>query len=254
MAVATFRFYEELNDFLPPHRRKQDLVLKFDPHAPVRHLMETFGVPHTEVEIILVNGVSVDLDHRIEDGDRVSLYPMFESLDVSPLLRLRERPMRQPQFVADAHLGRLARYLRMLGFDTLFRNDWGDQELAHISAREQRILLTGDRALLMHRLITHGCHVCSQSPRRQLEQLIRRLDLCRSIHPFTRCMRCNGRLAAVAKGDVLAQLPGHVRLTHDEFRCCDSCGQLFWNGSHYQRMRVLIVAICPDFMEYGSGQ
>lgn len=124
MAVATLRFYEELNDFLPRPVRKQDRRLEFNESATVRHLIETFGVPHTEVEVVLLNGVSVDLEQLAPDGDRISVYPVFESLDVTPLLRLRGYPLRTVRFLADAHLGKLAGYLRMLGFDTLYRNDW----------------------------------------------------------------------------------------------------------------------------------
>ncbi len=237
MASAVFRFYAELNDFLPPARRYRDLELEFEAPAPVRHLIEGFGVPHTEVEIILVNGVSVDLGRRIEDQDRVSVYPMFESLDITPLVRLRERPLREPHFVVDAHLGRLGRYLRLLGFDTLYVNDYGDRQLVAISVREKRILLTRDRALLMHRDLTHGCYIRAISFEEQLTYVIRRLDLSRCLRPFTRCMCCNGQLEPVEKARVLVRLPESVRRLQDEFWSCVSCGRVYWKGSHYRRMQ-----------------
>lgn len=246
MARAQFRFYEELNDFLPPAQRKRDLELTFDPPTPVRHLIETFGVPHTEVEVILVNGESVDLACRVKDGDRISVYPMFESLDVTPLLRLRPHGLREVRFIADAHLGKLARYLRMLGFDTLFGNDWGDQELATISAEQRRILLTRDRDLLMHRIITHGCYIQSGSPQDQLAYVVQRLDLCRAIVPFSRCMSCNGHLQPVEKAAVSDQLLDDTRRVFDEFWRCGDCGKVFWKGSHYQRMQAVIAGLCPD--------
>ncbi|MFC1684837.1 Mut7-C RNAse domain-containing protein [Pseudomonadota bacterium] len=244
MALAHFRFYEELNDFLPSAQRKWDLALEFDPPVPVRHLIETFGVPHTEVEVILINGQSVDLDSPVQDGDRVSVYPMFEALDVTPLLRLREHPLRDLRFVVDAHLGKLARYLRMLGFDTLFENDWGDRELASISAEQQRILLTRDRDLLMHRIITHGCYVRSGESLDQLEYVVRRLDLCGAIRPFSRCMICNGLLEAVEEKEIQDRLLDDTREAFNEFwRCCD-CEKVYWKGSHYQRMYGLIGNLC----------
>ncbi|HEC16660.1 MAG TPA: twitching motility protein PilT [Sedimenticola sp.] len=244
MASAVFRFYEELNDFLPPARRKRDLRLAFTPPAPVRHLIETLGVPHTEVELILINGESAGLDQRVADGDRVSVYPMFESLDISPLLRIRRRPLREPRFVADAHLGKLAHYLRMLGFDTLLASDCPDRELAAIAAAQHRILLTRDRALLMRRIVTHGCYVRARRPLGQLEDIVRRLDLCRCIRPFSRCMRCNGDLEAVAKADVEHRLPDDARRIFSEFWRCAGCGQVYWKGGHYQRMRRLVERIC----------
>jgi uncharacterized protein len=197
-ALAVLRFYEELNDFLPAAQRKGEIELGFEPPAPVRHLIETCGVPHTEVELILLNGVSVGLEQPVADGDRIAVYPLFEALDITPLLRLREHPLRQTRFLADAHLGKLARLLRMFGFDVLFRNDWDDRELARLASDEGRILLTRDRDLLMHRRVTHGCYLRGGTPLGQLRQLIARLDLCGSIRPFSRCMECNGLLQPVA--------------------------------------------------------
>ncbi|MCU7815977.1 MAG: Mut7-C ubiquitin/RNAse domain-containing protein [Candidatus Thiodiazotropha sp. (ex Rostrolucina anterorostrata)] len=157
MPQVSPRFYEELNDFLPGSLRKRTFEKEFTGTQSVKHLIENLGVPHTEVEIILVNGQSVDLSYPLQEGDRISVYPMFELLDILPLLRLRIKPMRDPCFMADAHLGKLSRYLRLLGFDCLFFNDAGDSNLARISVEQGRVLLTRDRGLLMRRNITHGC-------------------------------------------------------------------------------------------------
>jgi uncharacterized protein len=246
LARAVLRFYEELNDFLPPSRRKQAFELGFEPPAPARHLIETCGVPHTEVELILLNGVSVGLEQPVADGDRIAVYPLFEALDIRPLLRLREHPLRDPRFLADAHLGKLARLLRMLGFDVLFRNDWADRELAQVAAAEGRILLTRDRGLLMHRLVTHGCHLRTGVPMQQLRQLIQRLDLCGSIRPFSRCMECNGRLQPVALAEVAAVLPPRVREGQQRFWRCDGCGRVYWQGSHYRAMRRQVAGLCLE--------
>ena len=255
MASATFRFYQELNDFLPAEQRRRPLRVEFVPPVPVGHLIETCGVPHTEVEIVLLNGRSVTLDQWVSDADRVSVYPMFEALDVTPLLRIREQPLRNPRFLADAHLGKLAGYLRMLGFDTLFGSSGGDRELAEVAAREKRILLSRDRALLMHRVVTHGCFVRPLKPRDQLAYLVRRLDLCRLVRPFSRCMRCNGDLRAASKSEVLAFLPPAVRGTCDEFRRCRQCRRIYWKGSHYRHMCLFIDALCanPDVVSEGGG-
>ena len=244
MASATFRFYAELNDFLSPAERQREVRLEFDPPVPVGHLIETLGVPHTEVEIILVNGDSVALDHRLSDADRVSVYPMFEALDVSPLLRIRRQPLRLPHFLADVHLGKLAGYLRMLGFDTLWQTGGDDSDLAALADREKRILLTRDRALLMRSAITHGCYIRPLKPRDQLGYLVRRLDLCRMLQPFSRCMRCNGDLKTVSKSAMAALLPRAVRARHSEFWRCHQCRRVYWKGSHYQRMKLFIELLC----------
>jgi uncharacterized protein with PIN domain len=240
MAVAVFRFYEELNDFLPTQRRKRDSLLEFPAPCPVRHLIEVFGVPHTEVEVILVNGRSVGLDERVKDGDRVSVYPLFEALDISPLLRLRERPLRDPRFVADAHLGRLARYLRLLGFDTQHENDPGDRALANMASRERRILLTRDRGLLMRKEVDHGCYVRENRPLEQLLYVMGRCDLYRLVRPFTRCMKCNSILREVPKAAVAAQLLPATRRHYQQFWQCAGCHQVYWRGSHYARLEKLV--------------
>ena len=165
MPHAHFRFYEELNDFLPPGRRKVTFVHAWKGTASVKDIVESLGVPHTEVDLILANGESVDFAYRPKDGDRISVYPMFESFDISPAQRLRPRPLREPRFVLDGHLGRLARYLRMLGFDTLWSNDADDEKLAHISQQQTRTLLTRDQGLLKRKDVTRGYWVRSTAPR-----------------------------------------------------------------------------------------
>ncbi len=247
MATAWFRFYAELNDFLPAAWRGRAFEVQFRPPLPVRHLIERCGVPHTEVEIVLINGVSVSLEQPVADADRVSVYPMFETLDVTPLLRLRDRVLREPRFLADAHLGRLAGYLRMLGFDTLYPVPGEDREVVDRALQEGRIILTRDRALLMHRRVTHGCYVRPTTPRLQLAYLLQRLDLCRLIRPFSRCIRCNGVLEPVAKAAVVAQLPPAVGATRQRFWRCRDCGRVYWRGSHYRRMRDFVQARCPGW-------
>lgn len=246
MASACFRFYQELNDFLPARDRQREVRLAFDPPVPVVHVIESLGIPHTEVELILVNGRSVGFDYRLSDRDRVSVYPMFEALDITPLLRVRQRPLRVPRFVADAHLGKLAGYLRMLGFDTLFRPSADDQVLAAVAAEERRILLTRDRALLMHRVVTHGCYVRQQKPREQLVYLLERLDLCRLLRPFSRCMRCNTALQRSAGNPPGELLPPRVRDRQHQFWRCPGCGRVYWRGSHYRQMQAFIATLCGN--------
>jgi len=145
MATAFFRFYAELNDFLPRRRRQREFAVPLDGSPAVKHVIEALGAPHPEVDLILVNGQAVDFSYHLQDGDRVSVYPVFETFDITPLNRLRPHPLRQPRFVLDGHLGRLAAYLRMLGFDTLYTPHAEDERLAQLASDEKRILLTRDR-------------------------------------------------------------------------------------------------------------
>ena len=240
MAIAEFRFYEELNDFLLPERRKRAFLYTCAERASVKNAIESLGVPHTEVEVILVNGASVDFAYLVQDSDRIAVYPKFESMDITPLLRVRERPLRHICFIADAHLGGLAKYLRLFGFDTLYRNDFRDEEVTEIAATEQRVVLTRDRNLLMHRKITHGCYVRAMKPRQQLEEVLLRLDLLRSIKPFSRCMCCNYLLESIDKEIVLKQLPADTIEYYHEFCTCRECRRIYWAGSHYQRLQAVI--------------
>ena len=236
MSMAEFRFYEELNDFLDPSRRKRSFRHAFAENATVKHAIEALGVPHTEVELILVNGVPVDFSHRLEDGDRVSAYPMFESLDVTPLLKLRPEPLRVIRFLTDAHLGALAKRLRLLGFDTRHASAMDDGEIAAISASERRILLTRDRELLKRKQISHGCYIRQSDPKLQLAYVIQRLDLRRAARPFTRCAECNGALEESTPAVVAERVPGDVARRFQRFWTCEGCERVYWQGSHYQSL------------------
>ncbi len=243
MATACFRFYEELNDFLPPERRKLAFEHEFHRRASVKDLIESFGVPHTEVELILVDGESVGFDYLVRDGDRISVYPMFESFDIAPLLKVRPEPLRVLRFVLDTHLGTLARYLRLCGFDTLYRNDYEDAELARISADERRILLTRDRDVLKRKIVTHGYFVRNDHPPRQLAEVFARFDLYAASTPFKRCVRCNGLLEEVEKARILDRLEPLTRRYYQEFRICTGCGHLYWQGSHYRHFQRLLATV-----------
>lgn len=240
MAVAEFRFYEELNDFLTPARRRRAFDYDCAPHATVKNAVEALGVPHTEVELILVNGESVDFSYRVAAGDRISVYPQFETFDVTPLLRVRARPLRNPRFIADAHLGALAKYLRAAGFDTLYRNDYLDREVAAIAAAERRIVLSRDRALLMQKDITHGCFVRAKRPLEQLDEVLARLDLYVAAAPFTRCLVCNAPLRLLPYAEAVSRVPERSARCYDEFYTCDVCNRVYWAGSHTRRLGAVI--------------
>jgi uncharacterized protein with PIN domain len=237
---ARFRFYAELNDFLPPERRATAFAYAFAGKPSLKHLIEALGAPHTEVDLVLVNGRSAAFADFVEDGDWVSVYPVFESFDIAPVSRVRPRPLRQTRFVADAHLGGLAAYLRMLGFDTLYRNDFRDEELSGIASSEHRILLTRDRDLLKRSAVTHGYFVRENGSRDQLTGVLRRFDLAGCMAPFTRCMRCNGSLDEVSKEEAGGQVPPLSREHYDEFRRCRDCRKVYWNGSHHRRMQRFV--------------
>src|SRR6185437_13918 len=232
--------YAELNDHLPPGLQYRPLEKRLLLPASLKDTIESFGVPHTEVDLVLVNGESSDFSRLIRNGDRVSVYPVFESIDITPALRLWPQPLREPKFVLDVHLGRLAGYLRMLGFDAVYDNCTGDAELVRISGEQGRILLTRDRGVLKHSAVSRGYWLRETDSRRQTEEVVRRFDLGRCLRPLTRCMVCNEVLSRVSKAEAYGRAPEEVPHRCDEFEQCRGCGRVYWEGSHYRRMRLWI--------------
>lgn len=234
------RAYAELNDFLPPDLRGTTVRRPLQPHQTVKDVVEAAGIPHTEIDLILENGESVGFAHRPTAGSRLAVYPVFETLDIAPMTRLRPEPLRDPRFVVDVHLGRLARLLRLVGFDTRWDRNVDDEILAGISRDERRILLTHDRGLLKRRDVTHGLFVRSDQPAEQVIEVLRRLDLRGRMAPFTRCLRCGAELADVPKAEVLDRLEPLTRRHFEEFRRCVACEQIYWPGSHHDRLADLV--------------
>jgi uncharacterized protein with PIN domain len=240
MPSVLLRFYAELNDFLPPSRRQAEFVQDFGTGATVKDIVEAAGVPHTEIDLIVAGGRSVGFDYRPRDSERISVYPVFESVDITPAMHLRPAPLRDTRFVLDVHLGKLARLLRLLGFDAHYGHDLDDAELARISRDERRILLTRDRGVLKRNGVTHGAYLRADQAEAQAVEVLRRFDLSGAVRPFTRCPRCNGLLRPVARADVLDRLEPKTRLYFDDFHQCASCGQVYWQGSHVAPLQAAL--------------
>lgn len=237
---AYLRFYAELNEFVPAARRQRSVTYHFQGRVSVKHMIEAMGVPHTEVDLILANGASVDFSYLVQDRDRISVYPPFTTIDVSSLRQLRP-PLPNPiRFVLDGHLGQLATYLRLLGFDVLYRNDFEDEALAQIAHEGKHVLLTRDRRLLMRKQVVHGYCLRTKDSRQQLLAVLHRFDLFRQIDPWQRCLRCNGPLHPVAKEEIIDRLEPKTKKYYHEFHMCQQCGQIYWKGSHYQPLREFI--------------
>lgn len=237
---VTIRVYAELNDFLRKEWRQREFSYPLTGGNNLKHLIESAGIPHTEVELILLNGLSVGFDFTVKTGDRISVYPVFESIDVSPVIALRAEPLRKTSFVLDVHLGKLATILRLLGFDAEYPGNVPDEELARISAEEGRILLTRDRMLLKRNLVTHGCFLHSQNPEEQAGEILDRLDLRRCVKPFSRCPECGGCLEPVDKEIILHRLEPLTRKYYKEFSMCSICSRIYWKGSHYDALIKLL--------------
>lgn len=244
MHTATFRFYADLNDLLPKERRQTNFAYSFNNAQTVKHLIESAGVPHPEVELILVNGEPVDFSYLVQDGDQVSVYPLMTTLTVPVNGRLRPPIPSPARFVADIHLGQLARTLRLLGFDTIFPDyHHNDADLAQIAHNENRIMLTRDRGLLKRSIVTHGYIIRTKNSEAQLTAVLHRYHLFDDIKDTPRCLRCNGMLNPVDKEAILDRLEPKTITHYNTFNICTDCEQIYWQGSHYPKLRAFVNAI-----------
>lgn len=240
------RFYEELNDFLPAEKRKIRFEHFFWGTPSVKDLIESLGVPHTEIDLILVNSKSVGFDYTVKSADDISVYPLFESIDISKVQHLRPEPLRRKKFICDVHLGKLSKLLRFCGFDTLYRKDYTDSEIIGISLDDRRTILTRDTGILKHKNVTHGYYVRSRIPEIQLRETIKRFDLVDKLNPFSRCSLCNGMLIKIDNEKVMNKIPPKVKEFANEFSYCPKCDKVYWKGSHYQKLRKMIEQIRYD--------
>lgn len=237
-----FRFHGELNDFLKPARRNTDFDHLAGPTDTVKHVVESLGVPHTEFDRVAVNGQTVSSSGQLACGDYIEVFPYAEPVFLA-----------DPRFVLDGHLGRLAAYLRMLGFDTWYDRFADDGVLAGVSNSEHRFLLTRDVGLLKRREVEGGYCVRSDKPHDQLREVSRRFALHARFSPFRRCMDCNGLLYSVSKDEVADLLPPHTRETKSDFSRCSLCGKVFWRGSHHARMLGWIEQLTADAQYRNPG-
>jgi len=235
MTQASFRFHGALERFLVPAHRGRAIWVECAAVASAKHQIEALGVPHTEVGLLLINERIAALAQRLADGDQVVVHPAQAAAtrEQAPGHQAAARP----RFVADAHLGALARRLRMAGFDTLYDNAYADPALAELANCEQRVLLTRDRELLKRRNVVQGCYVHAVQPEAQLRELYERLGLRAWAVPFSRCLACNSELRRVGLAQVVERVPPRVQERHRHFLHCPQCDEVFWEGSHWRAMR-----------------
>jgi uncharacterized protein with PIN domain len=231
MSIAYFLFRGRLNDFLRRDQRNQVITVRFRERQSVKHLAESLGVPHPEIGRVQVNGREEALNFITQDQVHVEIHPIPDGYPD------------EPRFVLDIHLGRLTAYLRMLGFDCIYQADFDDAQLAEIAGQEKRILLSRDRRLLMRKSVTDGYCLRSLDSLEQLTEAVRRFDLAHRVIPFHRCLRCNHLLEPVSKEAVMDRLEPLTKRYFDEFHICPACGQIYWKGSHYDKMQKLVEKI-----------
>lgn len=235
-----FHFYHELNDFLPSVQQDTVFPCQFIGTRSIKDAIEATGVPHTEIDLILVNGKSVNFDYRVQGGEQVCVYPQCELPLTIPLIHLHPKPLAEIKFVVDVNLGKLAIKLRLLGFDTLYSKDFADKEIVELSVREQRIILTRDKGVLKYSAAKYGYWVREDEPKKQLKEVVSRLQLQSDFYPFTRCSDCNTQLQSIDKALIKEQLADDTLQFADNFMFCPGCKKIYWQGSHCERFRKYI--------------
>ncbi|GLW44830.1 hypothetical protein Stsp02_04920 [Streptomyces sp. NBRC 14336] len=223
--------------FVPHDRRTGVTALTTDGVSSLGHVVESLGVPLTEVGRLDVDGREVPVSYVPRDGDRVAVRPV-------------ERPQQVPgaplRFLLDVHLGTLARRLRLLGVDTAYEStDIGDPALAARSAAERRVMLSRDRGLLRRRELWAGGYIYSTRPEEQLRDVLERFRP--ELRPWTRCTACNGLLKEATKEEVADQLHGGTQRNYDVFAQCRDCGRAYWKGAHHEQLVAIVERALTEF-------
>lgn len=237
---VSIRLYAELNDFLHNQRAHAAFRFFYSGRTTLREVLNGLRIPLSEVDLILVNGQSQDFQYRLQQQDRISIYPVFETIDISPVAKIRKKPLRTTRFILDAHLGKLAKYLRMLGFDSLYKNDFEDAFIIAIAASQNRIILTRDKALLSDKKVSHGYFVRAINTKAQLSEIMNKFDLYSQVSPFSRCINCNQLLKRISADAARPHIKNDTARIFKLFYQCSGCHKIYWKGSHYQRMMQLI--------------
>ncbi|MGB7218780.1 MAG: Mut7-C RNAse domain-containing protein [Vicinamibacterales bacterium] len=237
MKQVTVRVYGPLNDFLPPGRQQGAFAHVLKGRTSVKDFLEGLGIPHPEMDLILVNGEPVAFDYVVQDGNRIAVFPRFESVNIDDVTLVRP-PHEALRFVLDGHLGKLARYLRLVGLDAEYCVDASDDDIAELAVRDGRIVLTRDRGLLKRRVVSRGHWIRATAPRQQLVEVLRRFGP--TLAPFTRCLRCNTELREVPQSLVESRLESRTREYYQRFHECPGCHRIYWAGSHWRRLTRLV--------------
>lgn len=250
MPEVTVVVRDELQDLLPKRNRFAELIIEFKGRQSVKHIIESLGIPHTEIGSIIIEETITEFDYLVQDGDHVAVYPASPVNDHYSGLFNDGKLVIEPRFILDNHLGKLATYLRILGFDAIYQNDFQDDELAQDSVELNRILLSRDRQLLMRKSIRYGYLIRSLEPDLQVIEIFNRFNLANVVDPFNRCLRCNTSLAHIDKEKIIHRLQPKTKKYFHEFHICPECDRIYWKGSHYEHMDQVI----ENFLDLNANE
>lgn len=235
------RFHRDLNVFLGSKAGDAVIERQLAEKTSIKDIIESCGIPHPEVDLILVDEEPVGFDRTLANDAKVDAFTVENH--GTDYAEERLQTIGITRFVADGHLGGLTRNLRLLGFDVAYCQNAEDRQLLEVMARENRALLTRDRRLLMHAIVQHGYWPRSQNADEQAIEVVRRFDLSELIAPFTRCLRCNALLEEATRAEIVDKLEPLTKIYYHQFRRCPDCKQIYWSGSHFPKLQKRIEEI-----------
>lgn len=233
------KFHGRLSKLLPSKSRKF-ILHQFIDQTSIKDLIESFNIPHTEVDVILVNKKSVNFDYLIQNGDKIEVFPDKTKCSKYGVTSLKPKIKGEPKFVADVHLGGLVKLMRMFGLDVLYNNNYTDDEIIEISKKEKRIILTRDVGILKQKCVRYGHYVIETEPEKQLKELFKFFNIKKFINPFSRCLNCGTKLKRISREKVFKRLKNFKFEKGMLFYYCTSCDKIYWKGSHYDKMKKKI--------------
>jgi hypothetical protein len=254
------RFYSYLNDFIKVESQKnlkltdkRYYIHNYRGRQTIKDRIESIGVPHPEVALILNNSTAVDFSYLVQPGDFFSIYPHFYKFELPAEIKLLNEYLEKPKFILDVHLGKLARYLRRFGFDTAYRNDYQDRKIVDQAVSEKRIILSRDRGLLMRKRVKWAHFIWNDDPKKQLAEVFERFQLAQYYHgQESRCVNCNSKLIDIDKEEIKERLEPKTKKYFQDFKYCQKCDKIYWRGSHYKETEKMVSRL--DQQEPNSRQ
>jgi len=243
-SFVEIKFHGNLPGLLKKKIRGKSLVsYALNRRTSVKDVCESLGIPHPEVDLITANNITVGFDYILCPRDYIEITPISAKTDFLKFSYLRVASLTEYRFIVDVNVAKLARWLRLLGFDAMYENGFNDDELAKISGDSKRILLTKDCNLLKRKNVVFGHLVREDDPEKQIIEIVTLYNLQHKIQPYTRCLRCNGILGYVDKKDIDHLLEPLTRKYYDTFHQCRQCQQVYWHGSHRSKIEKDLQAV-----------
>ncbi|MFC1744959.1 Mut7-C RNAse domain-containing protein [Candidatus Riflebacteria bacterium] len=241
--TAILRFYGELNYFLPDSVWHRPFYYSFYENPTFSDLMDSFKIPPEKIGLLLLDGEVVELSCPLKEGSRATFYPRFQNIDISEEISASKKPVVSPRFILPLNLGKLTKYLRMLGFDSICEPDFIPGKVDVLAMQEGRVLLSRSKKFAARKLYAECYVVKSEQPAIQVREVVNRFNLMPLVKYFQRCLKCNSPLKVMEKSEIYSRLLPYIRKNFNLFFICPGCDRVYWMGTHYKKMKEKIETI-----------